>query len=83
MRGTNFYFQDARGEFLLWFTGGPGNLWTLKHWSDDAYPFTWEGGVEGVIGRFVGGPALPEPGTLALLGLGLAGLGLSRRRLTP
>ncbi len=37
-------------------------------------------GLDNASVDFVSAPAVPEPGTLALLNLGLAGMGLARTR---
>jgi hypothetical protein len=59
-------------EFRIYFYGAPVDL---RDWADLAST------ARGASGLTLSGVVVPEPGSLALLGLGLAGLGLSRRRI--
>lgn len=50
------------------------------NWSSAYFEVSTETGIRGIYANFSTSSPIPEPTTLALLGLGLAGLGFARRR---
>ncbi len=62
------------------YAAGPGPFGICGIGLDCAYVFDFDTGAETLSQELVLISRIPEPGTLALLGIGLLGMGLSRRR---
>jgi|ERR1700722_8063745 len=71
------FFELANGDWALgfsdtpWALGTPNSVSALGDYNDAIFGITGNGAV---------GSGAPEPGTIAIMGLGLAGLGLIGRR---
>jgi hypothetical protein len=68
-------FELASGEEVLGFTDTPFSLATNTEGLGD-----YNDVIIGLVGNPAAGSSAPEPGTMAIMGLGLAGLGLIGRR---
>ncbi len=81
-----FYFADStftgdvnsatNSEIYLW-----GNNWFNQNGTADKTAFELANGAGSALGIDLYGTAVPEPGILLLLGMGLIGLGIRRKRL--
>ena len=87
MSAYNYDPQSAGGAiFPTGFPGpylptGPGGGLPLSGWGGGDI-FARGGEYDISFSSVVNSPSVPEPGTLALLGIGLVGMGLARRRKT-